>query len=90
MGAADLCLSLREIAELCRTPQRARHVAFLRQNGAALSEFPYASESPVGCAGRSCSVLPSVCSSAATRAARSRSWARSCWIVAISMVTSWP
>lgn len=33
MGAADLCLSRREIAELCRTPQRARQAAFLRQNG---------------------------------------------------------
>jgi len=26
-------LSRREIAELCRTPQRARQVAFLRRNG---------------------------------------------------------
>lgn len=33
MGAADLCLSRREIAELCRTPQRARQVAFMRNNG---------------------------------------------------------
>lgn len=33
MGAADLCLSRREIAELCRTPQRARQVAFLHRNG---------------------------------------------------------
>lgn len=30
---ADLCLSRREIAELCRTPQRARQSTFLRQNG---------------------------------------------------------
>lgn len=30
---ADLCLSRREVAELCRTPQRARQAAFLRQNG---------------------------------------------------------
>jgi hypothetical protein len=29
----ELCLSRREIAELTRTPQRARQAAFLRQNG---------------------------------------------------------
>lgn len=33
MADVELCLSRREIAELCRTPQRARQVAFLRQNG---------------------------------------------------------
>lgn len=31
--AGELVLSRREVAELCRTPQRARQVAFLRQNG---------------------------------------------------------
>lgn len=29
----DLCLSRREIAELTRTPLKARQAAFLRQNG---------------------------------------------------------
>ena len=29
----SLCLSRDEIAELCRTPQRARQCAFLRANG---------------------------------------------------------
>jgi hypothetical protein len=29
----SLCLSRDEIAELCRTPRRARQLAFLRQNG---------------------------------------------------------
>ena len=29
----SLCLSRTEIAELCRTPCRARQLAFLRQNG---------------------------------------------------------
>lgn len=33
MGAAELCLSRDEVAELCRTPQRARQAAFLRANG---------------------------------------------------------
>ncbi|MBO9717472.1 MAG: DUF4224 domain-containing protein [Pseudoxanthomonas sp.] len=33
MAAADLCLSRQEVAQLTRTPQRARQVAFLRQNG---------------------------------------------------------
>ncbi len=28
-----LALSKREVAELCRTPQKARQLAFLRQNG---------------------------------------------------------
>ncbi len=31
--AGELVLSRREVAELCRTPQRARQVAFLRANG---------------------------------------------------------
>ncbi len=30
---SELVLSRREVAELCRTPQRARQVAFLRANG---------------------------------------------------------
>lgn len=30
---SDLCLSRREIAELARTPIKARQVAFLRANG---------------------------------------------------------
>lgn len=30
---ADLCLSRDEVAQLCRSPQRARQQAFLRQNG---------------------------------------------------------
>lgn len=30
---SELVLSRREMAELCRTPQRARQVAFLRANG---------------------------------------------------------
>lgn len=30
---SDLCLSRDEVAELCRTPQRARQAAFLRSNG---------------------------------------------------------
>ncbi|MGQ5267719.1 DUF4224 domain-containing protein [Xanthomonas arboricola] len=30
---SELCLSLDEVAELCRTPQRARQAAFLRSNG---------------------------------------------------------
>lgn len=30
---SDLCLSRDEVAELCRSPQRARQQAFLRQNG---------------------------------------------------------
>jgi hypothetical protein len=29
----NLCLSKREVAELCRSPQRRRQVAFLRLNG---------------------------------------------------------
>lgn len=29
----SLCLSRAELAELCRTPQRARQCAFLRANG---------------------------------------------------------
>ncbi|MEW9624699.1 DUF4224 domain-containing protein [Rhodanobacter geophilus] len=29
----SLCLSRDEIAELCRTPRKARQLAFLRQNG---------------------------------------------------------
>jgi len=33
MGAADPFMSRREIAAFCRSPQRARQVAFLRQNG---------------------------------------------------------
>ena len=33
MSAAELCLSKHEVAELCRTPQRKRQAAFLRQNG---------------------------------------------------------
>ncbi len=33
MSAADLCLSRREVGDLCRTPQRARQVAFLVKNG---------------------------------------------------------
>lgn len=31
--ATDMFLSRQEIAELCRTPQRARQAAFLRKNG---------------------------------------------------------
>ena len=31
--SGELVLSRREVAELCRTPQRARQVAFLRNNG---------------------------------------------------------
>ncbi|WP_372498097.1 DUF4224 domain-containing protein [Xanthomonas vesicatoria] len=30
---AELCLSRDEVAELCRTPQRARQARFLQQNG---------------------------------------------------------
>jgi hypothetical protein len=30
---SELCLSRDEVADLCRTPQRARQIAFLRQNG---------------------------------------------------------
>ncbi|WP_081613242.1 DUF4224 domain-containing protein [Xanthomonas sp. SHU 199] len=33
MSSAELCLSRDEVAELCRTPQRARQAAFLRSNG---------------------------------------------------------
>lgn len=33
VSAAELCLSKQEVAELCRTPQRKRQAAFLRQNG---------------------------------------------------------
>ncbi|MEA9906103.1 DUF4224 domain-containing protein [Xanthomonas campestris pv. raphani] len=31
--SAGLCLSRDEVTELCRTPQRARQLAFLRSNG---------------------------------------------------------
>jgi len=30
---SELCLSRDEVAELCRSPQRARQAAFLRSNG---------------------------------------------------------
>ena len=30
---SDLCLSRDEVRELCRSPQRAKQVAFLRANG---------------------------------------------------------
>ncbi len=33
MGAAELCLSRTEIKELTHTPQKARQLQFLRQNG---------------------------------------------------------
>lgn len=33
MATTDLCLSRDEVAELCRTPQRARQAHFLRTNG---------------------------------------------------------
>lgn len=33
MSAAELCLSREEVRELCRTPIKARQVAFLRANG---------------------------------------------------------
>lgn len=33
MGAADPFMSRADIAKFCRTPQRARQAAFLRQNG---------------------------------------------------------
>lgn len=40
-----LCLSRDEIAELCRTPRRARQLAFLRQNG--IRHYPDAYGWPV-------------------------------------------
>lgn len=33
MGAVDPFMSRADIAKFCRTPQRARQAAFLRQNG---------------------------------------------------------